>query len=71
MSRISNLLSGIHELYSLDVVHGGNGGVGLRVLGKANEAKATAASGVAVLHNDLGGLAVCDFRSAMRYILPR
>lgn len=38
---------------SLDVVHGSDRGVSLGVLSEANETKATAASGITVLHNNL------------------
>ena len=37
----------------LHVVHACNGGISLRVLGKANETEATAATGIAVLDDDL------------------
>lgn len=40
----------------LNVVHVGNGRVGLGVLGEANKAETTAATGVAVLHDDLCSL---------------
>jgi hypothetical protein len=39
--------------YLLDVIHVSDGGISLGVLGEANEAETTAATGVAVLHDDL------------------
>jgi hypothetical protein len=40
----------------LDVVHGGNGLLGILLLEVAHEAEATAPAGVAVLDDDLGGM---------------
>jgi hypothetical protein len=40
-------------MHLLNVIHVSNGGIGLGVLGKADEAETTAATGVAVLDDNL------------------
>lgn len=43
----------IEELNVLLVGHGIHGGIGIAVVGETNEAKATAAVGVTILHDNL------------------
>lgn len=52
----------------LDVVHGRNGSIGASVVSEANEAEATTAASVTVLHDDLFDVSEVQFAPVARLL---